>query len=74
MSDANNHGLALVNTFFSPPKGGVSYTFNRQSTTRIDYIQTRQHDRSQPMVMVAEFSCALTLSATIYSTVLQKPD
>ena len=25
---ANNHDLALVNTFFSTPKGGVSHTFN----------------------------------------------
>ena len=28
LSFANNHDLALVNTFFSTPKGGVSYTFN----------------------------------------------
>ena len=27
-SFANNHDLALVNTFFSTPKGGVSHTFN----------------------------------------------
>ena len=26
LSFANNHGLALVNTFFSTPKGGVSRT------------------------------------------------
>ena len=25
---ANNHGLAIVNTFVSTPKGGVSHTFN----------------------------------------------
>ena len=28
LSFANNHGLAIVNTFFSTPKGGVSHTFN----------------------------------------------
>ena len=28
LSFANNHDLALVNTFFSTPKGGVSHTFN----------------------------------------------
>ena len=27
-SFANNHDLAIVNTFFSTPKGGVSHTFN----------------------------------------------
>ena len=27
---ANNHDLAIVNTFFSTPKGGVSHTFNGQ--------------------------------------------
>ena len=28
LSFANDHDLALVNTFFSTPKGGVSHTFN----------------------------------------------
>ena len=28
LSFANNHDLALVNTFFSTPKGDVSHTFN----------------------------------------------
>ena len=28
LSFANDHGLALVNTLFSTPKGGVSHTFN----------------------------------------------
>ena len=28
LSFTNNHDLALVNTFFSKPKGGVSHTFN----------------------------------------------
>ena len=36
-SFANNHDLALVNTFFSTPKDGVSHTFNRRGKTRIDY-------------------------------------
>ena len=30
LSCANNHDLALVNTFFSTPKGGVSHTFSRR--------------------------------------------
>ena len=45
LSFANNHDLALVNTFFSTPKGGVSHTFNGRGKTRIDYILTRQRDR-----------------------------
>ena len=28
LSFANNHDLAIENTFFSTPKGGVSHTFN----------------------------------------------
>ena len=44
LSFANNHDLALVNTFFSTPKGGVSHTFNRRGKKRIDYILTRQRD------------------------------
>ena len=36
LSFANNHGLALVDTFFSTPKGGVSHTFNGRGTKRID--------------------------------------
>ena len=28
LSFAKNHDLAIVNTFFSTPKGGVSHTFN----------------------------------------------
>ena len=42
---ANNHDLANLNTFFSPPKGGVSHTFNGRGKTRTDYILTRQRDR-----------------------------
>ena len=45
LSFANNHDLAIVNTFFSTPKGGVSHTFNGPGNKRIDYILTRQHDR-----------------------------
>ena len=44
-SFANSHDLALVNTFFSTPKGGVSHTFNGRGKKRIDYILTRQYDR-----------------------------
>ena len=43
LSFANNHDLAIVNTFFSTPKGGVSHTFNGRGKKRIDYILTRQH-------------------------------
>ena len=42
---ANNHDLAILNTFFSKPKGGVSHTFNGQGKKRIDYILTRLRDR-----------------------------
>ena len=45
LSFANNHDLALVNTFFSTPKGGVSHTFNGRGKKRIDYILTRQRGR-----------------------------
>ena len=44
LSFANNHDLALVNTFFSTPKGGVSHAFNGRGRKRIDYILTRQRD------------------------------
>ena len=45
LSFANNHDLALVSTFFSTPKGGVSHTFNGRGKNRINYILTRQRDR-----------------------------
>ena len=45
LSFANNHDLALLNTFFRTLKGGVSRTFNGRGKTRIDYILTRQRDR-----------------------------
>ena len=45
LSSANNYDLAIVNTFFSTPKGGVSHTFNGRGKKRIDYILTRQRDR-----------------------------
>ena len=45
LSFANNHDLALVNTFFSTPKSGVSHTFNGRGKKRIDYILTRQRRR-----------------------------
>ena len=35
MSFANNHDLALVNTFFSTPKGGVSHTFSVCEAKRV---------------------------------------
>ena len=45
LSFADNHDLAVVNTFFSPPKGSVLHTFNGRGKKRIDYILTRQRDR-----------------------------
>ena len=45
LSFANNHDLALVKTFLSTPKGGVSHTFNGRGKKRIDCILTRQRDR-----------------------------
>ena len=45
LSFANNYDIALVNTFFSTPKGGVSHTFNGRGKKRNDYILTRQRDR-----------------------------
>ena len=45
LSFDNNHDLAVVNTFFSTPKGGASHTFNRRGKKSVDYILTRQSDR-----------------------------
>ena len=45
LSFANNHDLAIVNTFFSTPKGGVSHTFNRRGKKRADYMLMKQRDR-----------------------------
>ena len=45
LSFANNHDLAIVNTFFSTPKGGVSHTLNGRGKKRIGYILTKQRDR-----------------------------
>ena len=45
LSFANKHDLAIVNTFFSTPKSGISHTFNGRGKKRIDYILTRQRDR-----------------------------
>ena len=46
---AEDHKLALLNTFFCTPKSGVSYTFqsaNRsKGQARLDYILTKQADR-----------------------------
>ena len=44
LSFANNHDLALVSTFFSKLKGGVTHTFNGREKKPIDYILTRQCD------------------------------
>ena len=45
LSLANNHVLALVNTFFSPLKGGALYTFTGRGRKRIDHIHMKQRDR-----------------------------
>ena len=45
VSFANNHDLAIVNTFCSTPKSGVSHTLNRRGKKLIDYIPTRQRER-----------------------------
>ena len=42
LSFANNHDLAIVNTFFSTPEGGVSHTFNGRGKKRIDYIHSNE--------------------------------
>ena len=56
LSFANNHDLALLNTFFSTPKGGVSHTFNGRGKKRIDFILTRQRDRK----LVRNVRCTLS--------------
>ena len=40
LSFANNDDLALANTFFSTPKGGVPHTFNGRGKKRIGYMLT----------------------------------
>ena len=45
LSFASNQDLAILNTFFSTLKGGVSHNFNGRGKKRIDYILTRQRDR-----------------------------
>ena len=42
---AYNPYLAVVNTFFSTPEGGVSHTFNGRGKKHIDYILTKERDR-----------------------------
>ena len=46
---AEHNKLALLNTFFCTPKGGVSYTFQSANRSkghaRLDYILTKQADR-----------------------------
>ena len=44
LSFASSHDLALVNSFFGTPKGGLSHTFNGRGKKRIDDILTRQRD------------------------------
>ena len=41
LSFANNLDLALLDTFFSTPKGGVSHTFNGRGKKCIDCIPNK---------------------------------
>ena len=41
LSFSADHGLALLNTFFSTAKNAISHTFNGRDKKRIDYILTR---------------------------------
>ena len=45
LSFANSHDLAIVNTFFTTPKVGISRTFNERGKKCIDEILTRRRDR-----------------------------
>ena len=45
LSFSADHGLALLNTFFSTAKNAISHTFNGRGKKRIDCILTRQRDR-----------------------------
>ena len=45
LSFSANHGLALLNTFFSTAKNAISQTFNGRGRKCIDYILARQRDR-----------------------------
>ena len=47
LSFANNHDVAIVNTFFSTPKGELSHTLNERGKNRFDYILRRQRDRKR---------------------------
>ena len=40
-----NHGLALLDTFFSAAKSTTSHTFNERNKTCFDYMLTKQRDR-----------------------------
>ena len=46
LSFSADHGLPLLNTFFSTAKNSISHTFNGRGKTRINYILTRQRDRN----------------------------
>ena len=45
LSFSANHGLALLNTFFSTAENAISHTFNGRGKRCINYILTRQRDR-----------------------------
>ena len=45
LSFSANHGLALLNTFFSTTKNETSHTFNGRGNKRVDCILTRHRGR-----------------------------
>ena len=45
LSFSANHGLALLNTFFSTAKNAISHMFHRQGKKRVDCILTKQRNR-----------------------------
>ena len=73
---ANNHGPALVNTFFSTPKDGVSHTFNGRGKKRIGYILTRQRDHKlvRNVAMHPQPSFLLISDHNIVSAPIKLPD
>ena len=46
LSFSADHGLALLDTFFSTAKNAISNAFNVRGKKRTDYILTRQRDRN----------------------------
>ena len=63
LSFANNHNLAIMNTFFCTSKDAISDTFNGRGKKCVDYILTRQRNRKLVRkVTVRPQSSILTIS------------